>query len=314
MLISYVTKLPVNFGFPYSISVEPTTRCNLHCTDCITGIKGVKRRQGDMSLEMFKLIIDQIHSKAFTVLTHFQGEPLLCSQIFSMVRYADSKRMVTEMATNATLINDTVANEMVKCGLKKVVITIDSITKKGFGQYRRGAHYDEVVRGIKSINEAKASNNSKYPLIVIELLALKQNISEIGELKNFSKSLGADIIRIKSAEILSPSETIEKIPLGTKYSRYLRNPNGEIALRGNPNTPCHAPWTKLSFTHDGWVVPCCFDKNAFYVMGSVYHWTIKEIWNSNHYNMLRKRLLRSRRNMPICGTCPQNRVRFDFNL
>lgn len=312
--ISYITRLPVNIGFPYSISVEPTTRCNLHCTDCITGTKKLERRQGDLSIEMYKKIIDQVKSKAFVVATHFQGEPLLNAQVFEMVKYASSKRMVTEMATNASLINENVADALVLCGLKKIVVTIDSIYFKNFGFYRQGSCYNDVISGIEHLNKAKKKFKRRYPLVVIELLALKQNIDQIQGFKRFVQALNVDRARVKTAEIIDPVNNQEKIPFGTKYSRYKKNTDGSIGLHGNPSAFCSAPWTKLSVTHDGWVVPCCFDKNAFYIMGSVNHWTIKEIWKSNHYNLLRKRLLSSRSKMPVCGTCPQNRVRFDFNL
>jgi radical SAM protein with 4Fe4S-binding SPASM domain len=267
-----------------------------------------------MSLERFKQIIDQVHHSTISVLTHFQGEPLMNTNIFEMIRYATSKRLITEMATNATLIDEGRATEMVKSGLRKVVITIDSVQESSFGFYRKGASFKEVEEGIRSIKEAKLKTKSKYPLLVLELLALESNIKQVDIFNRFAKKYNADIIRVKTAQILSPAEDEAKIPFGTKYSRYIKNAKGEINLKGNPNATCSSPWFKLSITHDGWVVPCCFDKNAFYLMGSVNHWSIKEIWWSKHYNQLRKRLLQSRSILPICADCPQNRMPLDYTM
>lgn len=272
------------------------------------------RSQGEMSEDCFNQIVDEVHPYALTILTHFQGEPLLNSRIIEMIRYAKSKRIITEMATNATLIDEKMAIELVSSGLKKVVVTLDSVHEADFGRYRKGVRYEDVLNGIRNIQSAKQKLNSRYPILVLELLALKNNLNQIDDFIAFCRNQKADVIRVKTALILELSEAERKIPLDTKYSRYFKNQKGEITLKGNPNAACSAPWSKLSVTHNGWVLPCCFDKSGCYILGSLNFWSLREIWFSKHYNLFRKRLLTKRSQMPICCDCPQNRMPLDYRV
>ena len=312
--ISRIFRFPFVLGLPFSISVEPTTRCNLACPDCVTGAGLLKRKKGDQSIENFKKIVDEVFPYTFSILTHFQGEPLLNRDVFTMIRYSTSKRMVTEMATNGTLISNEVADEMVQSGLKKVVITIDSPHETDFGFYRKGADYNEVVAGIKRITSAKKKFKSKYPLLVIELLLFKKNSDQIEKFAEFAKDLKADIIRIKTAQILDLSNAETKIPESKRFSRYLKTASGNFMLKGSSSKPCSAPWTKLSITHDGWIVPCCFDSSGYYIMGFSKFSTLPQMWFSRHYNLFRNRLLNNRSSMNICSTCPSGRMKLDFNI
>jgi len=305
-------RYPILLGKPISVSIEPTTRCNLNCPDCPTGIGKLGRKIGDMPLNRFIQIIDEISPTAFTVLLHFQGEPLMNFNIFDMIGYASSKRMISEMATNAMLIDEEVSMKIINSGLKKIVITIDSPIEKEFGTYRRGGNLSRIIEGIDFIQKTKLDKNARYPLVILELLALKDNVNHIKEFVEFGKKLKVDGIRVKTAHLLNPDDAENKVPLGTKYSRYEITNDGNIALKGKVNSSCSAPWFKLSVTHDGWVVPCCFDKSATYIMGTIISQSIHEIWFSHHYNNFRKRLIRNRNVLPVCSSCPQGRTSLDF--
>ena len=50
--ISYLTKKPVHWGMPVTISIEPTNLCNLGCKECPTGMKTLKRPKGNMNLAL----------------------------------------------------------------------------------------------------------------------------------------------------------------------------------------------------------------------------------------------------------------------
>jgi len=311
---SRVFRYPIVFGKPISVSTEPTTRCNLSCPECPTGIDKLGRKGGDMPLNRFIQIIDEVSPTTFTVLVHFQGEPLMNPNIFEMIGYASSRRMISEMATNAMLIDEEVSKQLINSGLKKIVITIDSPIEREFGFYRRGGKLGGVIEGIKHIQQARRDKNSRYPLVVVELLALKGNVDQIKEFVGLCKKLNVDGIRVKTAHLLNLDDAENKVPMGTKYSRYKVANDGSIALKGNGSSSCSAPWFKLSVTHDGWVVPCCFDKSSTFIMGTIITQTIREIWFSHHYNNFRRRLIRNRNELPVCSSCPQGRTPLDFHI
>src|SRR5690348_8686859 len=75
--ISKWFKKPVQWGFPISISFEPTTSCNLRCPECPSGLRAFTRPTGMLQKDFFKETIDQIHKKLLYLVFYFQGEPYL---------------------------------------------------------------------------------------------------------------------------------------------------------------------------------------------------------------------------------------------
>jgi radical SAM protein with 4Fe4S-binding SPASM domain len=275
----------------------------------------LNRPIGDMPLSQFKAIIDEVHQFATVVLLHFQGEPLINSKLPEMVSYATSKGLVSEMSTNATLLSNKLAHDIVDSGIKKVIISIDSPNRHDFGFYRKGAEYSGVINAIEQLNLAKISKNSLYPIVIVELLAFRDNIKLIPEFKNLAKELNVDLARVKSANVPYGNRA-DYVPKNQKYSRYKLTNAGQndFELRGSPRSRCSALWFSLTITHDGWVVPCCFDKSAYYIMGHIKFSTLSRIWNSKIYNNLRKRVIWNRPIQPICNECSQGRVTYNYVL
>ncbi len=307
-------RLPIALGLPCSISVEPTTRCNLKCPECPTGSGLLRRRVGDMNYNRYVELIDQVQSHAITILLHFQGEPILNPEVFGMIGYATRKKLVTEMATNAQLIDRKVASLLVENGLKKIVVSIDSSKEEKYGIYRKGGSLQKVIEALNFIHEEKIKQRTDYPIVIVELLALSENITEVDDFVSFCKNHHADITRIKTLHLESINQPSVSIPTSSKYNRYKMSDDGKLTLKGNPNSACSSPWFKMSVTHDGWLVPCCFDKSATYIMGNMNHLSIKQAWFSKHFNLFRLRLLRNRKDMPVCFQCPQGRVKLDYRI
>ena len=53
--VSLVARHPHHRGMPVSISVEPTTSCNLSCPECPSGRKDFSRPQGKFHWRNFKM-------------------------------------------------------------------------------------------------------------------------------------------------------------------------------------------------------------------------------------------------------------------
>ena len=64
-------------------------------------------------------------------------------------------------------------------------------------------------------------------------------------------------------------------------------------------------WSSSVLTWDGKVVPCCFDKDAKHVLGSIENQDFNAIWNSNEYNSFRKAILTNRNQIEICQNCSE---------
>src|SRR5205823_5514084 len=75
--ISKWIKKPVQWGFPVSISFEPTTSCNLRCPECPSGLRAFTRPTGMLKKDFFSETIDQLSKELLYLVFYFQGEPYL---------------------------------------------------------------------------------------------------------------------------------------------------------------------------------------------------------------------------------------------
>ena len=64
-------------------------------------------------------------------------------------------------------------------------------------------------------------------------------------------------------------------------------------------------WRSFVITNNGKVVPCCFDKEAKYVLGDLNENSISEIWFGDKYNEFRRTVLSGRRKIDICRNCTE---------
>ncbi|MGB0391346.1 MAG: radical SAM protein, partial [Salibacteraceae bacterium] len=50
---SRITRKPIQWGMPISMSIEPTTACNLGCPECPSGLKQFSRPTGNLDPQLF---------------------------------------------------------------------------------------------------------------------------------------------------------------------------------------------------------------------------------------------------------------------
>jgi MoaA/NifB/PqqE/SkfB family radical SAM enzyme len=132
------TKRSTQWGFPISISFEPTTSCNLRCPECPSGLRAFTRPTGMLRNDFFRETIDQLYKELFYLVFYFQGEPYLNPSFLEMVKYASSKKIYTATSTNAHYLTDDNAKLTIESGLDRLIISIDGITQDVYQQYRVG--------------------------------------------------------------------------------------------------------------------------------------------------------------------------------
>src|SRR5688572_3147586 len=73
-------KTPAISGMPISISIEPTTSCNLRCPECPSGLRSFTRPTGMLDSTQYRNVIDQLADTLSYLTFYFQGEPYLHPQ------------------------------------------------------------------------------------------------------------------------------------------------------------------------------------------------------------------------------------------
>jgi len=303
---SRLLKKPVQWGYPVSISFEPTTSCNLRCPECPSGLRAFTRPTGMLKKDFFSQTIDEIHKELLYLIFYFQGEPYLNPDFLDMVKYASSKKIYTATSTNAHYLTDDAAKRTVESGLDRLIISIDGTTQDVYQQYRVGGNLEKVLQGARNIVKWKKELNSKTPFVFFQFLVVKPNEHQVEAIKKLAKEIGVDEVRFKTAQVYDfENDPNHLIPETDKFSRYKKNKNGTYSPKNKLANHCWKLQHANVITWDGLVVPCCFDKDAMHQLGNLKNQSFKEIWKNDNYRQFRSELMKSRRNIDICANCSE---------
>jgi radical SAM protein with 4Fe4S-binding SPASM domain len=303
--ISRVSANPKISGLPISISIEPTTSCNLRCPECPSGLRSFTRATGMLGQPLFENVIDQLAPTLNYLTFYFQGEPYLNPQFLSMVKYASSKKIYTATSTNGHYLNDDISRQTILSGLDRLIISIDGTSQETYESYRIGGQLEKVIEGTRNIIRWKKELRSKTPHIAFQFLVVKPNEHQVPEVYALAKKLGIDQVVLKTAQIYDFEKGSDLIPKQQKYSRYKMNSDGSYSIKNKLLDHCWKMWHSCVVTWDGKVVPCCFDKDAHFVLGDLNKNTFEEIWFGSEYQKFRKSLLTSRAEIEICKNCSE---------
>ncbi len=292
-------------GMPISISIEPTTSCNLRCPECPSGLRSFTRPTGMLKDNLFHRVINELAPTLSYLIFYFQGEPYLHPQFLSLVEYASKKKIYTATSTNAHYLTDDNARKTVESGLDRLIISIDGTTQETYESYRVGGRLDKVIEGTTNIIHWKKELKSKTPHVIFQYLVVKPNQHQVEDVKKLAKELGVDQVAFKTAQIYDYENGSDLIPTIDQYSRYKKNSDGNFSIKNELLDHCWKMWHSCVITWDGKVVPCCFDKDAHFVLGDLTKNTFKEIWNGEKYNDFRSTLLRSRSEIEMCRNCTE---------
>ncbi|MBS1489593.1 MAG: SPASM domain-containing protein [Bacteroidetes bacterium] len=308
--ISKFQKKVSHRGMPISISIEPTTSCNLRCPECPSGLRSFTRPTGMMKPELFHTVIDQLAPTLSYLIFYFQGEPFLHPQLLEMVKQASQKKIYTATSTNAHYLTDEAARKTVESGLDRLIISIDGTTQETYQSYRIGGKLDKVMEGTKNIIRWKKELKSKTPHIIFQFLVVKPNEHQLEDIKIMAKELGVDELKFKTAQIYDYENGSELIPTIEKYSRYKKQADGSYAIKNKWADECWKMWHSCVITWDGKIVPCCFDKDARYVLGDLNQKRFAEIWHGEKYHQFRQSLFEARASIDMCRNCTEGAAVF----
>ncbi|MDY6800668.1 MAG: radical SAM protein [Bacteroidota bacterium] len=287
---------------PISLTVEPTNFCNLHCTECPTGNNSLRREKGFLKISDYKNIIDTLSPWLFYQMIYLQGEPFLHPQIFNIITYAHQQNIYTCTSTNGHFITHENAQKIIESGLDKIIISVDGVNQETYEKYRKGGELQKVVSGIKILSNLKKKYQTKYPKIIIQFLVFRFNEHQVKEIKFLGKSIGANKVELKTAQIESVNDKLDLLPRNNRYSRYTSK-NNHTLIKNKLKNRCFRIWSTIVTTWEGDVIPCCFDKNANHKMGNMHKNNLIEIWQSSGFNRFRHTILTNRKKIKMCNNC-----------
>ena len=263
---------------PEIVQIEATNICNAKCVFCPRD--DMHRRQGIMTLELFKKIVDECAQLGIThVRMHNYGEAFVDRKLVEKVRYAKQKGIQeVGMISNGSLITEPIARGMIDAGLDAINISVDASGKEVFEATRIGLKYDKVIANIERLLRLRGESGKRRPKLILSFVRQNNSADEQAFIEHW-KTI-ADKIHVTD----------------------LHNWAGTLNTESDVNFPCYRPWLTFTVLWDGRVSLCCADFDGKTILGDLNTHTIAEIWNAEPYRNARRQHLESG-GPDICRAC-----------
>jgi radical SAM protein with 4Fe4S-binding SPASM domain len=274
--------LPLNA--PLIIMLEPTNRCTFKCAFCPTGdlnllAKTPRRPLGDMSIELFKKIIDDLNDFSPSIIKRVQlfkdGESLLHPDIIEMIEYTKKSKVVKEVdiTTNASLVDDDMALNLVNSQIDTIRVSFEGsidneiykkITKTDFT-------YDQIKENFYKLYLAKKKKNLMKPYLEAKIIDTGFSKEKIDKFFNDFKDIADEI-------------TVDPLVDRKKLTGKIIKGQKELLI----NKVCSVPFYNLTINHDGSVSVCCVDWNYTTIVGDLNESSVYDVWHGDKMYEFRK--------------------------
>jgi radical SAM protein with 4Fe4S-binding SPASM domain len=263
---------------PEIVQIESTNICNAKCVFCPRD--EMHRRQGIMSVELFRKIVDECAELGIThVRMHNYGEAFIDRKLVEKVKYAKEKGISeVGLISNGSLISEPVARGMIDAGLDAINISVDASGKAVFEATRIGLKYDKVIANIERLVRLRAESGKRRPKLILSFVRQNNSADEQAFIEHWRTI--ADKIHVTD----------------------LHNWAGTLNTESDVNYPCYRPWLTFTVLWDGRVSLCCADFDGKTILGNLNTQTIAEIWNAETYRNVRREHLESG-GPDVCRAC-----------
>lgn len=296
------TRLPV-LG-----EIALTYRCNNACRFCYAGCGAEPSPSGavthsetaapqlsrpERSTDDYKRIIDIFADEAKIPFFSFTGgEPTLRDDLEALIAYARSRRLITNLVTNGTLIDDARARSLKDAGLGSAQVSVEApeADAHDFLAGRPGA-FAETLAGIAALQRAEVptQTNTTITRANLELSrAMPAFLHSLG-ISRFAMNLfiptipgaWADKLFVSYEEIGPYVDTVSKAARALDMTFFWYSPTpfcdyNPIA-RGHGNKSCAAADGLISVAPDGSILPCSSWDEP---IGNLFEQTFHALWFS----------------------------------
>jgi AdoMet-dependent heme synthase len=309
---------------------ETTIKCNLACAHC-RRLESDEAAVRDLTSSQARDIIEQLtalgKSQSFMPILVFSGgEPLCRTDIFELAQYANNLGITTALATNGTLIDADIAEQIYTNGIRKVSVSLDGATAEVHNRQRRSQNaFESALEGIRHLREKNIS-------FQINVTLTKSNAAQTEALYELARSLGADALHffmlvpvgcgqiLAETDMLSPQQYEDKlveinrlenksklqikVTCGPHYQRVIRQQQTQHSklITQHSRRGCLAGLGVLFVGHQGDIFPCGYlPVNC----GNILDKPLSEIWRNN-LDLLK--MCNSNNLGGKCGNCDYRQV------
>ena len=271
--------------YPPYLQIEPSSICNYRCVFCFMTDKSLTDKRnghmGQMSLELFKKIIDAAENKVEFISLASRGEPMACKDISKMLEYTVGKFLNLKINTNASLLNEEKIHAILSGGVKTLVISVDAADKESYKSLRVNGNLEKVLKNLELFNNIKEKNYSSSKIIT-RVSGVK--VSDEQKFKDMEKVWGGLVDQVA-------------------FVNYNPWENSYDKETNNIKQPCSDLWRRMFIWWDGKVNPCDVDYKSKLSV-SIFNSDLKSLWNCKAYENLRSVHIDEKRNqLKPCNAC-----------
>ena len=170
---------------PRLIFWETTAGCNLACIHCRRITVADQLLPQDLTTAEAFDMIDQIAAFARPIFVLSGGEPLFRPDIFDISRHASDAGLIVALATNGTLIDASVAEQIKNAGTRRVSVSFDGADAVTHDTFRGSGAFQQALDGLThlrqvgvpyQINTTVARHNAHQ---MVETLALAKELGAV---------------------------------------------------------------------------------------------------------------------------------------
>lgn len=285
---------------PALLAVESTNHCNLRCVMCPRGEPDVMERSlGTMSDAVFDRVLDEVRFFEEPCWFHWFGEPLMHPRLFDQIERAKGRGVPNlGISTNGTLLDDRRRRALLASPLDTLMIAIDGTSASVYERIRISDRhgFDEVVENARTFLASKRSHGRATPHTILSIIVMEETQAQLDEFRAFWLRAGADEVLFK------PFTT-----WGAQTDDFagLVAPESEAPVGPGRVHPCAHLWESLVIAWNGVVVPCCYDYDAKEALGDITRQSLREIWNGEAYQRLRRMERDGVNDSPLCAGCTE---------
>jgi MoaA/NifB/PqqE/SkfB family radical SAM enzyme len=293
-------------GHPYLLIIDPCNYCNLRCPLCPTGLGTLGRKQAMLSLEHFKQYFDPLADHLFETYMHNWGESLLNKQVFSMIEYAQSRNVGTNLSSNLSETSSADLDMLLDAGLEYLIVSLDGTSEQSYSKYRIRGKFDRVVENMHELIRRRNARRLKTPRVEWQFIVMKQNEHEVTRAEEMAKKIGVDLLRF--IPVGMPYDTPDReaakakwYPVTVQGRAYSPDVEQQFGQANKPS-PCFYLYRTMVVHPDGGVAPCCVVYKQSSDFGQLPA-DVMTLWNNDHYQSARALFSAQPAPAPVATIC-----------
>ena len=295
---------------PVNVTWEITLKCNLRCEHCLSA-SGARAPQ-ELSFAECCRLIDQLAAKKVFQINIGGGEPFIRDDFFDFLHYAHTKRVVTCVSTNGTLIDRDLALRLADLKMLYLQLSLDGATADVNDRIRGNGTYKKILAAADCL----ASNQVAFS---INTVLTQLNYPQLDALRDLSKGYGAQmrVSRFRpsgrgknSRQDLAPSaEQLEMFAEWLARHDLVRTGDSFFCLTSESRRRkgldmCGAAKMTCCISPTGDVYPCAFLQETPFLVGNVRRMDFKAMWDDSPiFSRLRNLDIASCRSCSRFETC-----------